>query len=99
MPTRSLAGSPRCRASSRRASVGRGAPPRCSNHEAVLMSLAVRAPGKAIVCGEYAVLEGAPAISIAIDRYVVARLGEGAGSPFVTAALAHAARALGDASL
>lgn len=63
------------------------------------MSLAVRAPGKAIVCGEYAVLEGAPAISIAIDRYVVAKLGDGPGSPFVSAALAHAARALGDASL
>ncbi len=62
-------------------------------------SVSVRAPGKAIVCGEYAVLEGAPAISIAVDRYVLARLGDGAGSPFVRAALSHAAKALGDAKI
>ena len=33
----------------------------------------VRAPGKAILCGEYAVLHGAPAIAVAVDRDVVAR--------------------------
>jgi phosphomevalonate kinase len=59
----------------------------------------VRAPGKAIVCGEYAVLDGAPAISIAVDRHAIAREGAGERSPFVAAALAHAARALGDAAL
>jgi len=63
------------------------------------MSVCVRAPGKAIVCGEYAVLDGAPAISIAVDRYAIAREGEGQRSPFVDAALAHASRALGDAKL
>ena len=63
------------------------------------MSLCVRAPGKAIVCGEYAVLEGAPAISIAVDRYAFAREGLGQRSPFVDAALAHASRALGDSKL
>jgi phosphomevalonate kinase len=61
------------------------------------VSRSVRAPGKAILCGEYAVLDGAPAIAIAVDRFVSARLGDGAGSPFVEAAIAHAERALGDA--
>jgi phosphomevalonate kinase len=59
--------------------------------------MSVRAPGKAIICGEYAVLEGAPAISVAVDRYVHASsVAEGGGvtSPFVAAALRHAARAL-----
>jgi phosphomevalonate kinase len=59
----------------------------------------VRAPGKAILCGEYAVLEGAPAISVAVDRYVRAQSGADGGgvtSPFVAAALRHAARALPD---
>jgi phosphomevalonate kinase len=62
------------------------------------MRLSVRAPGKAIVCGEYAVLEGAPAISIAVDRYAIATLGDpdakAGRTPFVVAALAHSARAL-----
>ena len=34
-----------------------------------------RAPGKAILSGEYAVLHGAPAIAVAVDRDVVAREG------------------------
>lgn len=57
-----------------------------------------RAPGKAIVCGEYAVLTGAPAISIAVDRHVVARRVPGnialEPTPFVTAAVKHVAAAL-----
>ena len=57
--------------------------------------LVVQAPGKAILCGEYAVLDGAPAICVAVDRHVVARPGPGIESPFVQAALRHAARALG----
>ncbi|MEO6954157.1 MAG: hypothetical protein ABI321_20305 [Polyangia bacterium] len=57
--------------------------------------LSVSAPGKAIVCGEYAVLDGAPAICVAVDRHVVARPGPGMKSPFVEAALRHAGRALG----
>jgi phosphomevalonate kinase len=58
----------------------------------------VRAPGKAILAGEYAVLHGAPAIAVAVDRDVIAGDGtpaDGAGSPFVAAARAHAAAACG----
>jgi phosphomevalonate kinase len=36
--------------------------------------LEARAPGKLVVLGEYAVLEGAPALVLAIDRYAVATL-------------------------
>jgi phosphomevalonate kinase len=37
--------------------------------------LQARAPGKLVALGEYAVLEGAPALVLAIDRYAVATLG------------------------
>jgi phosphomevalonate kinase len=33
-----------------------------------MISVEASAPGKAVLCGEYAVLDGAPAISMAIDR-------------------------------
>ncbi len=63
-----------------------------------MSALTVYAPGKAIVCGEYAVLDGAPAICVAVDRYVTARaatVGEAVQvSPFVDAALRHARAAL-----
>jgi phosphomevalonate kinase len=36
--------------------------------------IAARAPGKVVVLGEYAVLDGAPALVLAIDRYAVATL-------------------------
>jgi phosphomevalonate kinase len=49
-----------------------------------------RAPGKAILCGEYAVLHGAPAIAVAVDRDVVVSNGNDSPSPFVAAALEHA---------
>jgi phosphomevalonate kinase len=54
----------------------------------------VRAPGKAILSGEYAVLHGAPAIAVAVDRNVIAREGESEGeeSPFVRAAKSYAAK-------
>ena len=39
------------------------------------MRIAARAPGKLVVLGEYAVLDGAPALVFAIDRYAVATLG------------------------
>jgi phosphomevalonate kinase len=63
-------------------------------------ALIVRAPGKAILCGEYAVLHGAPGIAVAVDRVVIAS--EGAtppksDSPFVRAAMEHALRAGGAA--
>ncbi len=48
------------------------------------------APGKAILSGEYAVLHGAPAIAVAVDRYVSVTAGDDAPSPFVAAALRHA---------
>lgn len=56
-----------------------------------MSALRTVAPGKAILCGEYAVLHGAPAISVAVDRF--ARAGFGAGgvrSPFVVEALERA---------
>src|SRR6185436_12007467 len=42
-----------------------------------------RAPGKAILCGEYAVLHGAPAVATAIDRFALATFKDGVGSPFI----------------
>lgn len=57
----------------------------------------VLAPGKAILCGEYAVLHGAPAVSVAVDRCVRAWVEPGKGtalSPFLTAALERVAKAL-----
>jgi len=40
-----------------------------------------RAPGKIVISGAYAVLEGAPAIASAVDRFVVADAGKVAPSP------------------
>jgi len=52
------------------------------------------APGKLILTGEYAVLDGAPALVMAVDRRAVARRGAGpraAGSPFLDAVAAELA--------
>lgn len=52
------------------------------------------APGKLILTGEYAVLDGAPAVVIAIDRRVIARVAPGAApgaSPFLEAVAAELA--------
>ena len=38
------------------------------------MNIEASAPGKLVLLGEYAVLEGAPAVSMAVDRRAVARL-------------------------
>ena len=58
---------------------------------------ATRAPGKAMLIGEYAVLDGAPAVVAAVDCYAVARLGAGEpGSPFITCAVSEAAAALAE---
>lgn len=59
------------------------------------------APGKILVCGEYAVLDGAEALVMAVDRRAVARLAPGAAhteSPFLAAAARHIARECGDDS-
>lgn len=58
---------------------------------------AASAPGKALLCGEYAVLEGAPAIVAAVDRRVTVDWTEDqvAMPPEVEATLALAAAALG----
>lgn len=39
-----------------------------------MTSICARAPGKVVLSGEYAVLAGAPAISMAIDRYAVVQV-------------------------
>ena len=41
---------------------------RCPRPGGVVTSAAASAPGKVVLCGEYAVLEGAPAICMAINR-------------------------------
>ncbi len=52
------------------------------------MSRAVLAPGKAMLIGEYAVLEGEPAVVAAVNVYARASLGDGApSSPFIEAAI------------
>jgi phosphomevalonate kinase len=38
------------------------------------MAITARAPGKLVILGEYAVLSGAPALVMAVDRYVKARI-------------------------
>lgn len=52
------------------------------------------APGKLVLCGEYAVLLGHPAVVAAVDVRARARLGEGAPAPLL-AAVAQAARSRG----
>jgi len=54
-------------------------------------SMTASAPGKLILTGEYAVLDGAPALVIAVDRRAIARIRAGAprgSSPFLLA-VAH----------
>ena len=54
-----------------------------------------RAPGKAMLIGEYAVLGGAPAAVAAVDCYAEARLLPGTpGSPFIEQAICEAGHAL-----
>lgn len=55
------------------------------------------APGKILVAGEYAVIDGAEALLIAVDRRAVARVGEHivALSPFLAAVRDEVARELG----
>ena len=57
------------------------------------------APGKLILTGEYAVLGGAPAVVIGVNRRVTAAVGPPIGSPFIAAVIAElAARGLADAA-
>ena len=55
------------------------------------------APGKLILTGEYAVLEGAPALVVAVDRRVVARrrTGPAGSSPFLVAVADELGRRFG----
>ena len=56
------------------------------------------APGKLILTGEYAVLDGAPALVMAVDRRAVARRAKGGeGSPFLDAVAAELAARRGAA--
>jgi len=57
----------------------------------------VRAPGKAMLVGEYAVLDGSPAVVAAIDSFAEAMLpadSQAAPSPFIVAAQAGCQKAL-----
>ncbi len=49
-----------------------------------MKSLVATAPGKLVLCGEYAVLDGAPAISAAVDRRARVALRESDGDIVVT---------------
>ena len=61
----------------------------------VAMGRAAWAPGKAMLVGEYAVLDGAPAVVAAVSCYAMARLLPGEpSSPFIASALAEATSAL-----
>ncbi len=57
----------------------------------MIASMTASAPGKLILTGEYAVLDGAPALVIAVDRRAVARVRAGAprGSSAFLLAVAH----------
>jgi phosphomevalonate kinase len=50
------------------------------------------APGKVMLAGEYAVLEGGDALVMAVDRFAIARLGEGAPLPRESVATLAAAQ-------
>ena len=55
------------------------------------------APGKLIIAGEYAVLQGGPAVVVAVNRRVVATIGERTmASPFLAAVTAALAEEFGD---
>ncbi|MEO8706177.1 MAG: hypothetical protein ABI867_39470 [Kofleriaceae bacterium] len=55
------------------------------------------APGKLILTGEYAVLDGAPALVVAMNRRAIARHGTGEPSPFLRAVAAELATRFGAA--
>ena len=67
--------------------------------------MSVSAPGKALLCGEYAVVDGSPAVVAAVDRRVVAYHAERAGAesqapgPETEASLRAAKREFGDAEI
>jgi phosphomevalonate kinase len=63
------------------------------------MSLTASAPGKLMLSGEYAVLDGAPALMVAVNRRAVARIESGGArgsSPFLLAVAAEIGAQRGD---
>ena len=56
------------------------------------MRVRARAPGKLVVLGEYAVLDGAPALVLAVDHYCEAELESAAGAVCTLTTRMHAAR-------
>lgn len=56
------------------------------------MTTVARAPGKIFVTGEYAVLAGAPAVVVAVDRYAECRVTPIAAGPSVVESLVEACR-------
>lgn len=65
----------------------------------MLETMTATAPGKLILTGEYAVLDGAPAVVVAMDRRVVARFAPAAArgsSPFLLALADEVARRHGE---
>ncbi|CAN5904275.1 phosphomevalonate kinase [soil metagenome] len=63
------------------------------------MSLTASAPGKLMLSGEYAVLDGAPALMVAVNRRAIARIDSGGArgsSPFLLAVASEIAAQRGD---
>jgi len=56
-------------------------------------AIRARAPGKIVLWGEYAVLAGAPALVMAVDRYASCALDPGTGSGWSLTAAGHTAAA------
>jgi len=56
-------------------------------------AIRARAPGKIVLWGEYAVLAGAPALVMAVDRYATCELVPATGSPWALTAAGHTAAA------
>lgn len=61
----------------------------------VLSEFSILTPGKLVLMGEYAVIEGAPAVAMAVNRHVVVRAGPSATGGLVALAREETVRRLG----